>query len=255
MAKFSNKYIFGFAALICVVCGTALAGISGALKEQQEINRVRDVRGNILVALGLPEDGSALEGERIDALWAERVEERFLDAGGQPADASLDQDGDGDVDGDDASLARDAAQGGSDAPKVLSVYVRKDDAAIGAVAIPMEGNGLWGPISGYLAVGPNGAEVVGATFFAPKETPGLGAEIVEPKFKQQWLGKSVSDNGKPTPVRVVKGSASTLCPGEEHRCVDGISGATITSRGVDVMVEQAMNWYGPYLKGLSGSRR
>ena len=253
MAAFSTRYIFGFSVVICVVCGSALAGISGSLKEKQDVNRLRDLRGNILLALGLPEDGSDLEGERIDELWASRVEERFLDAKGKPATNALDQDGDGDIDTEDAALAKDAAGIGA-TPAVLSVYVRKDGQAVGAVALPMEGNGLWGPISGYLAVGPAGAEVVGATFFAPKETPGLGAEIMEPKFKDQWLGKSVADGDKPVPVRVVKGSASNLCPGETERCVDGVSGATITSRGVDVMVAEAVNWYGPYLTSLGGGR-
>ena len=94
--------------------------------------------------------------------------------------------------------------------------------------------------------------MTGTTFFAPKETPGLGAEITEPKFKSQWVGKKITDGGKSRPIRVVKGEASVLCPGETDYCVDGVSGATITSRGVDIMVEEALAFYDPYLMRIRG---
>ena len=127
------------------------------------------------------------------------------------------------------------------------------DGDVKAVAIPLGGTGLWGPLSGYLALDPTAKEVKGATFFAPKETPGLGAEIMETPFEAQWIGKDVIDGaGQTTTVKVVKGSAETLCPNDLEHCVDGVSGATITSRGVDEMVAKALRWYDPYLTGLRG---
>ena len=95
--------------------------------------------------------------------------------------------------------------------------------------------------------------VTGVTFFAPKETPGLGAEIQSNKFKDQWVGKKVVDSaGKGKTIHVVKGDADVLCPGETDWCVDGVSGATITSRGVDAMVAQSLNRYDNYLVKLRG---
>jgi len=249
MANHSTGYVFGFAALVCVVCSVAVAATSEGLRDLQETNQRRDARSNILGALGLPEDGTPLEGEAIDQLWEQRVEVVVIDREGKPMTGlDYDQNGDGALDQEDVDLARRAVKGTDDVPALLSVYQRNDAGSAGAYGIPVYGKGLWGPISGYLAIGSDGVTVIGATFFAPKETPGLGAEILEPPFKNQWKGKKVAAGGKPVPVKVVKGSAERLCEGRVEHCVDGISGATITSRGVDAMVEEAIDTlYAPYL--------
>jgi len=247
---FSNGYIFGFAATVCVVCSLSVSGVSLSLRDMQELNKERDKNGSILGALGLPEDGSAMDGPTIDKLWKERVEQRFIKPDGSPADASLDQDGDGDLDEDDVRLAVQAARSADKAPAVLNVFVRMDGGQASAYAIPLAGNGLWGPVSGYLALDKKGREVTGSTFFAPKETPGLGAEIVESYWEDKWKGKKLVKAGKSAPIRVVKGEAAVVCPDSIDYCVDGVSGATITSRGVDEMVERAVRWYDPFLSNI-----
>lgn len=252
---FSNTYVFGFAATICVVCSLSIAGVSMSLRERQQLNKERDVHKNILAALGLPEDGSVPDGPTIDKLWAERIEQRFVTPTGQQAGKELDQDGDGDLDQKDLDLALDVA-GLDGTPAVLGVYVRKDGPSDAALALPMSGKGLWGPVSGYLAIDPKATTVTGVTFFAPAETPGLGAEIMEPPFKNQWIGKKIVDGtNKTKPVRVVKGKAADLCPGDLDHCVDGVSGATLTIRGVDKMVVSALGWYDPFLSNLRGGSR
>ena len=248
---FSNGYIFGFAGVICLVCSVSLAGVSLALRDQQALNRERDLHKNILMALDLVKPGEKVAGEQIDTLWAERVEQHFLTANGTKAGVELDQDKDGDLDQVDVDLAADAAGDGT--PALLSVFVRKDGASVGAIAMPLNGKGLWGPVYGYLALDPTATKVVGATFAGPKETPGLGAEIQEQKFIGQWKGKSLVKDGKPSPVRVVKGEAAALCPDNIDGCVDGVSGATITSRGVDNMVVAAVRFYEPFLKNPNGA--
>jgi len=252
MVAFDNAYTFKFATAICVVCSLALATVSMALRDLQDDNRRRDVQGNILGALGVPEDGRKLSGEEIDSMWASRVELRVVDNAGKLVEGR-DLNGDGVMDQLDVDQARAAAKGTGKSPDILSVYIRKDGDRDGAYAIPVYGAGLWGPISGYIALDPKGREISGVTFFAPKETPGLGAEITADKFKSQWVGKKVVGDGDALKsVRVVKGEAKALCPNELDYCVDGVSGATITSRGVDVMVEEALNFYDPYLKKIRG---
>jgi Na+-transporting NADH:ubiquinone oxidoreductase subunit C len=248
---FSNGYVFGFAAVICVVCSVALSGVSLSLRDRQELNRERDLHKNILNALGLPEDGGQLDGPKIDELWEKRVQQRFITPDNKKAGSELDQDGDGDLDQDDVDIARKAAKDG--VPSVLSVYVRMDGDSVGAIALPLNGKGLWGPIGGYLALDPNASTVMGATFSAPKETPGLGAEIQEARFVDQWKGKKLKKDGAPAAIRVVKGEAANLCPDNLDQCVDGVSGATITSRGVDEMVATAVNYYDAYLKNPKGA--
>ena len=252
---FSNRYTFGFATVICVVCSLSVASVSIGLRDLQDDNKRRDLQSNILLALAVSDKESPPEGEAIDALWKERIELRIITLDGElAAEGAADLDGDGDADADDLKLARVQAKGTDKAPAFLGVYVRKDGATDGAYALPANGMGLWGPISGYLAIDTKATSVTGVTFFAPKETPGLGAEITVSGFKDQWIGKRiVDDSGAMKPIRVVKGAAANLCPDAIDWCVDGVSGATITSRGVDAMVAQSLSWYDPYLTKLRGN--
>lgn len=247
---FSTGYTFGFAAAVCVVCSTVLATLSLGLKDMQEANARRDVQKNILSALGLPEGGQPVYGEAVDKLWAEKIALVAIDpASGQelPADKA-DLDGNGRFDEADLALARDRAKSGGKTPELVGVFVRTD---VKTMALPLSGKGLWGPISGYLALDAKGTTVEGTAFFAPKETPGLGYEIVYAGFRDQWVGKKIADGGQTRPIRVLK-PADCDEKADPH-CVDGISGATLTGRGVDEMVDSALKIYDPYLKRVRGS--
>lgn len=92
--------------------------------------------------------------------------------------------------------------------------------------LPMKGNGLWGPIWGYLAIAPDGKTVIGAKFDHKSETPGLGGEITTEKFQSQFAGKQFFSNGRFIPIEV-----------------DAISGATKTSNGVQEMIDKTMQMY------------
>ena len=83
--------MFGFAAVVCVVCSVALSGVSLSLRDQQNLNRERDLHKNILGALGLPEDGSQLDGPKIDELWESRVQQRFITPDNKPAGKELEE--------------------------------------------------------------------------------------------------------------------------------------------------------------------
>jgi Na+-transporting NADH:ubiquinone oxidoreductase subunit C len=251
--SFSNTYTVGFAGVVCVLCSLAVASAAIGLRDLQQQNVDRDLKNNILQALSVVQPGEPIEGERIDQLWDERVRIAVIDATGAAVEApgpTSDKDQDGDVDLDDVALARVEVKGTERQPELLAVYQRIDDGNITAHGIPVYGKGLWGPLSGYLAVDATGTEITGATFFAPKETPGLGAEITMPKFKAQWIGKKLVRDGKSEPVRVAKGKATDAHADELDYWVDGVSGSTITCRGVTAMVEQGVAYYDPYLSSL-----
>ena len=109
----------------------------------------------------------------------------------------------------------------------LPVYIVNDSITV----LPMRGNGLWGPIWGYLAISADGQTIIGATFDHKSETPGLGGEITTPKFKSQFSGKPFMNDGQMVPVEV-----------------DAISGATKTSNGVKDMIDNTMQMYLPYFE-------
>ncbi len=110
----------------------------------------------------------------------------------------------------------------------LPYYVIDDHITV----IPMQGNGLWGPISGYIGIADDGVTVVGAVFDHKAETPGLGDEITTDKYRSQYAGKKIQRKAE----RV-------------YLDVDAITGATRTSKGVEEMIDRTLKSYLPYLKG------
>jgi Na+-transporting NADH:ubiquinone oxidoreductase subunit C len=237
---FSNGYIIAFATGVCLVCSLAVAGTSQVLKERQDVNKKRDFQKNVLMALEL---GTAddLQGEKVDNLYAERVSVVVVDGeGGLVEGKSI----------SDVDAARKQVKGSDKPPELFAVYQRIDEGKASKYAIPVFGIGLWGPISGFIAVGSDGNTVTGSTFAAPKETPGLGYEITAPAFTDQWTGKQFFDDGELKSISVVRGEVGLACPGTEVHCVQGVSGSTITSRGVDEMVAEAAKFYEPYLRKI-----
>ena len=115
--------------------------------------------------------------------------------------------------------------------------------------IPLLGKGLWGPIYGNIALGEDFNTIVGASFGHDKETPGLGAEIDQDFFQEQFIGKKIMDeNGNFVSVQVVRGGAAMLPASRQVHGVDAISGGTITSNGVSEMLESSLKNYIKYFK-------
>jgi Na+-transporting NADH:ubiquinone oxidoreductase subunit C len=113
-----------------------------------------------------------------------------------------------------------------------------------AYCVPIEGAGLWGPIRGYLALDADATRVLGVTFHEHRETPGLGAQIEDRSWTGRWVGKSIVDErGGLAQLRVVRGAR----PDDPH-AVDAISGATITSRAVESLVQRGLERYRPFLE-------
>jgi Na+-transporting NADH:ubiquinone oxidoreductase subunit C len=113
----------------------------------------------------------------------------------------------------------------------------------------MQGRGLWGQIYGNLALKEDLNTVGGSMFGHDKETPGLGAEIQNTEFEEQFLGKKLFDeNGNFTSIKVQKAASKVMTPEQFTHGVDAISGGTITSNGVSEMIMTNMSIYLEYIK-------
>jgi len=251
---FSTKYIVGFAAAVCVVCSIFVAGSAVALKERQDINAVVDKQKQVLKVAGLLKEDETISNAEVAKRFETNLVPRVvnLETGEYAADvdaAGFDQD----------KAAKDpatseAAPAGNPAkvqrvPKQALIYqLVGPDKAIKALIIPVEGKGLWSTLKGFIALDTDTTTVQGLTFYSHKETPGLGGEVDNPKWKALWPGRKVFDDQWNAKLTVVKGQAGP--PADDPFRVDGLAGATLTSRGVTHLVQfwLGADAFGPYLK-------
>jgi Na+-transporting NADH:ubiquinone oxidoreductase subunit C len=125
------------------------------------------------------------------------------------------------------------------------IFLHKPDQEVKAYVIPISGNGLWGLMKGYLALEPDLTTIKGVRFVEHVETPGLGAEAEKPWFTNNYIGKKILDEGgKLRPIKVAKGKA-----GADDE-VDGISGATLTGKGITQFMEKDLQAYEPFFQIL-----
>ena len=130
------------------------------------------------------------------------------------------------------------------------MYIYEENNQPQAYAFPIEGKGLWSTLYGYFAVEPDAITVRGITFYKDGETPGLGAEIEKDWFQNNFVGKKIWDvsQKKLRPTTVIKGKVADKYKGKEAQYyVDGISGATLTSRGVTNLLAKWLTIYEPFL--------
>jgi len=130
----------------------------------------------------------------------------------------------------------------------LPVFISINDKEEKQYIFPVYGKGLWGPVWGYVSLENNLSTVYGANFSHQGETPGLGAEIATEDFQNQFIGKEIfNEQGEFVSVSVKKGG--TANPQSKYE-VDGISGGTITSEGVDEMLNDCLKSYIPYFENI-----
>ena len=237
--KDSNGYTFLFAILLVVVVGSGLAAVSMGLKERQDKNTEVKKKMDILNALKIKEikDGDTLDisrknGEMLYDQYILTDECLVLNANGDviPGEVAFDI--------DIKKQYRDKTIDPSD--RKYPLYVASIDGSKKYV-IPVVGSGLWGPIWGYLAIDEDKQSIFGATFDHKTETPGLGAEIKQEFFYAQYESEVISVDGNYKKIKVVKDGTGA----QMHR-VDGITGGTITSKGVEEMVDRTVQVYVKY---------
>lgn len=232
----SNKYTFGFATVLVIVVATLLAIASESLKPMQNANIDNEKRQNILSSVGV-----TVEAAEAADVYNELITETYvLGADGNIIEQPKTEAFKIDVLGQYKDKAK------ADADKEFPLFVCQKDGKRSYI-IPMVGTGLWGPIWGYMAIASDGMTVEGVSFDHKSETPGLGAEINQAWFQAPFVGKTIFDEqGNFAPIKAVKGGAAE---GDMHG-VDAISGGTITSNGLSLMIENTLKIYTNFLKGV-----
>jgi len=232
--KNSNGFTFTFAAILVVVVGTLLAVSYMGLKPAYDENVRREKMQNILASMNVH-----VARDEAPAKYTELVHAPFLvDASGKKVD--------GDAFALDVLKQYKDWKAGVVRPEDMHYPVdpaTHDGQTL--FVLPLVGTGLWGPIWGYVSVKDDGRTIYGSTFDHKGETPGLGAEITQDWFQKPFEGKTFTDDkGDYTGIHVYKGGTNTTDP----HGVDGISGGTITSSGVDEMLMRTLAIYDKYFK-------
>lgn len=233
----SNGYVLGFAIVVCVAVSTALAVTATGLRDVQKAAEEFDRQKNVMLVAGLIEPGDPRPIAELKAVYAQRIREQVLDLQTGRLDESIRPEAVGQMTDPNAKLRY----------RVIAV-AQDEQGKAGGFVLPIRAKGLWGPMFGYISLESDANTVRGITFYQHKETPGLGGEVDNEQWKQQWEGKKVlADNGELVGITVKKGRVDPGVPREAKHYVDGLSGATITSNGVTRGIEAELEAYRPYL--------
>ena len=236
---------------LCVVCSVVVSTAAVVLKPLQQANVQEDRKRNILAAAGMLRDDISINEQFAD-IQARAVD---LDSGTfsdavdaekfDPIAAARDPDSSIKLEKSD-----DSANIGGRREEYGIVYLVGDVQNPDRIIMPIRGAGLWGQLYGFLALEGDGETIAGIGFYEHKETPGLGGEVDNPRWKGQWPGKLAYRDGK-VGINIVKGTADRTGPNASYE-IDGLSGATLTTRGVDNLVHFWLGdkGFGPFLVNL-----
>ncbi|MCP5020487.1 MAG: NADH:ubiquinone reductase (Na(+)-transporting) subunit C [bacterium] len=266
-----------FTFVLCLVCALGVSATAVGLKDRQDANKLRFKQKNVLMAAGVITSKGTIAADSNKKITPEQTTEIFTQIRQVIIDRKTGALLEGDANTIDMAKLAKSPKTSEEIPeefrrtmvkrisnKVLAYEVdikglrklkglhadHESADNIRCLVLPIRGNGLWGEMLGFIALSPNGKEVLGITYYQHKETPGLGGEVDNPSWKGQWPGKvALDETGKPV-ICVVKAGAVK----NEAYEVDGISGATITSKNVSNMIQLWLSdaGFGPYLQTKSG---
>ncbi len=234
-----DKQTFLFAFVILTVCSMLLSAAAAALRDRQQMMVEFDRKRNVLIAFGVDpvhEDGTRYTPEDVDRYVDEFIREVIIDADtGEiiPDITSADV---------EPRLLREKRK--------LPLFLWEEDGEVKRYAFPVSGYGLWSTIYGFLALEDDLATIAGITFYDHGETPGLGAEVERAWFRDQFEGKVLYKDGEPVEFKVAKGRAEAQYPDMIDHAVDGISGATITGKGVADFITRDFKKYNKYFETI-----
>lgn len=250
----ANKETIGrtvlVAFLMCLVCSVIVAGAAVYFKPIQQANKAQDKRSNILAAAGMLEAGKTVDEmfkrittKVVNLETGEYVNEQDIAdlkaAGYNPDDFNQRKSSKDPAvsralmnEEDKASIKR--------LEKFATVYLLEEEGQIKRIILPVHGYGLWSTLYGFVALEGNAETISGMGFYSHAETPGLGGEVDNPTWKALWIGKKIHDENQAVAIRVIKGKVDPASPKALNE-VDGLSGATLTSRGVSNLMQF---WFG-----------
>ena len=225
-----EKTIF-VAVMLCLVASMVVSTAAVMLKPIQEANKARDKQINVLQVAGQYQAGmdiekafSAFEPQVLE-LATGKIVDKFDAKTFDDKAAASDPELSVPLEDDPAGIGRKS--------KYKVIYILRDDQGkIDKVILPIHGYGLWSTLYGFIAMEENGNDIYGLQFYQHGETPGLGAEIDNPKWKALWSGKKLADDDGKLQITVAK----TQPKAGKDFYIDALSGATLTSNGVDNLV-------------------
>ena len=241
---------------LCLVCSVFVAAAAVGLKPIQNANKDLDRKRNILSAANMLDENTS-----VDAVF-ESIETRLvsLKTGKFATDAEISAANIDVATYDQQAAAKDPALSealANDPASIKrrayfsSVYLVKDGDDIERIILPVHGYGLWSTMYGFIALENDFDTVIGFGFYDQGETPGLGGEVDNPNWKALWKGKQIYNDQGEAVIQLAKGGVDSSDPQAIYK-VDGLSGATLTSRGVTNLVQYWLGeeGFGPFLATL-----
>jgi Na+-transporting NADH:ubiquinone oxidoreductase subunit C len=250
--------------VLCIGCSLLVSTAAVALKKTQGENKLLDRQRKIIEVAGLAKE-TPLDAKSVREMFTDgTIEPRVVDlqTGEYVEDTAI-----ANPSFDERKAAKDAAMntkinssfqtGLVMREKYTWVYLVKDkQGKLEQVVLPIYGKGLWSTMYGFVALDDDLKTINGLTYYEHGETPGLGGEVENPKWKQQWKGKQVW-RGEPSDANLAIGVAKASPTADSlPYMVDGLSGATITSRGVDGMIKYwfSSDAFANYLEKLASQK-
>lgn len=231
------------ALVVCLVCSVFVAGAAVALRPTQAANSLLDKQRSILSIAGVGD--SKLSGAQVRDMFGSRITARVVDL--ETGKYVEDLDNKAAMEFDHVASAKDPAastklDGKADIASIkrrenrATVYLVEENGQLDTLILPVRGYGLWSTMQGFIAVKGDLNTVTGFGFYEHGETPGLGGEIDNPKWKALWPGKEVFNAKGEVALHVIKGNVDRSSPAAKNQ-VDGIAGATLTSNGVNYLLD------------------
>ena len=246
----SNTYIIVFTAIMTVVVGGLLSLASQGLAPAQKKSIELDTKTQILASVMDREQLKKMKPNEILAMYNERIASLVVDIDGEVVEKN---EKGNDIVAEEVNIPKNYKRDPKDRQYPVYKYVNENDPSkVEAYILPLYGAGLWDKIWGYVALESDLNTIAGTSFDHKAETPGLGARIGSAEIQNRFVGKQIYDGqGQLVSVTMIKGEGNT---GLDEHTVDGMSGATITARGLSEMLKKYLTYYESYFKKInSGS--
>lgn len=233
----SNRYTLFFTSAITIILAFMLSSVFTSLKDITERNVQADIKKNILSSLGFKSSEEIpWTPDNVEKIFQESIISFVINENGDVISGKTPED-----------INSNSDEG------IYPIYKKVVEGSTDVFSIPISGKGLWGTMYGYFSIEADGATAKGITFYKHIETPGLGAEVDKPWFQKNFEGKKfIDEEGNLIGIQTVKGKVDESSPDAYHQ-VDGISGATMTSRGLNEFLLKDLKLYDNYFQKIRNS--